>query len=90
LTLSKFSYEGDLFPEIEGIALKDLNLLVGKNANGKSTILYYIHLIAKILKGDTGATQYMGITDSFEITFQNSSQKLDYNLGRMLSTEKLG
>jgi len=89
LTLSKFSYEGDLFPEIEGITLKDLNLLVCKNANGKSTILFYIHLIAKVLKGDIGATKYGDITDNFEITFQNSSQKLGYNLGRMFSREGL-
>lgn len=83
--LSKFSYKSG-FPEIEEIALKELNLFVGKNANGKSTLLSYIQLIAEVLKGDTGATSNVGIIDNFGIAFQDNSHKLEYNLNREIST----
>jgi len=88
LKLSKFSYNSR-FPEIEDIALKDLNLLVGKNANGKSTLLAYIRIIAEVLKENAGAAKIWGRTDSFKITSQKSKQKLEYNLDRNLFSEKV-
>lgn len=77
-----------VFPEIEGINLKDLNLIVGKNANGKSTLLSVIYIISEIINGDAGSFRVLNSINYISGSFKNGNQQLEYCLGRKISIEE--
>lgn len=60
---------------ISDFVLKDINLLVGKNASGKSMTLNVIGGIAKLLKH-----KHLVVTGKWDLQFDNQGSKIRYEL----------
>lgn len=62
---------------LEGCTLGDINLIVGKNATGKSRTLSIIRALADLLCGDRKMTFLSG---NYEVTFDKNGEKIRYGL----------
>lgn len=74
---------------LEGCTLGNINLIVGKNATGKSRALNIIRGLADLLCGDRKMTLLSG---DYEVTFDNKGKKIKYALkyeDRKIIREKL-
>lgn len=60
-----------------GLSLGDVNLLVGKNASGKSRTLNIINSLAKLLSRTTNLVFTSG---NYDVVFDNEGQRLNYIL----------
>lgn len=58
----------------------NINLLVGKNASGKSRTLNVIRVIAGLLSGQISLTDTSCPTEKFELVFHDGKNKYDYFL----------
>lgn len=67
-------------PEKEGTMFGNINLLVGKNAAGKSRTLSSIREIAALLSGRISLKETHYPTERYEITFQNTNMSCSYML----------
>jgi len=77
-TLNYAQHEGE--PKqwrLSGLSLRNVNLLVGKNAVGKSRTLSIIKGLALLL---SGTTKLRFITGNYEVVFDNDGKKLEYKL----------
>jgi energy-coupling factor transporter ATP-binding protein EcfA2 len=78
VTLNYEQHEGE--PKqwrLSGLCLGNVNLLVGKNATGKTRTLNVINGLAKLL---SGTTKLRFITGNYEVVFDNDGQRLEYKL----------
>jgi len=62
---------------LEGCTLGNINLIVGKNATGKSRVLNIIRGLADLLCGDRKMTLLSG---DYEVTFDNKGKSIKYAL----------
>ncbi len=62
---------------LEGCTLGNINLIVGKNATGKSKTLNIIRVLADLLCGDRKMTFLSG---NYEVTFDKNGERIKYGL----------
>jgi energy-coupling factor transporter ATP-binding protein EcfA2 len=62
---------------LDGLTLGAMNLLVGKNASGKSRTLSVIHLLARLIAGDSKITFKSA---HFSALFDHNGERLHYEL----------
>jgi energy-coupling factor transporter ATP-binding protein EcfA2 len=62
--------------KLEGCTLGNINLIVGKNATGKSKTLSIINSLASLLSGERA----IFITGNYKVKFDNKGQKINYYL----------
>jgi hypothetical protein len=62
---------------LEGLALSGVNLLVGKNATGKTRVLNVIDFLSRLL---TGEQQEIITSGSFQATFEDGADCWQYSL----------
>jgi len=75
--------------KLDSFTLEDINLIVGRNATGKSRTLSVISGLGKLL---TSETPLAWITGNYEVCFDNNGKKIKYNLhyeDRKVLEEKL-
>jgi len=62
------------------IELQDVNLIVGKNAAGKSSVVRVVRTLADLLCGDTIPSKLLYSTASFDVTFEDDDKLYNYRL----------
>ena len=62
------------------IELQDINLVVGKNASGKSSVVRVIRTLADLLCGETNPSKLLYSTASFNVTFEDETKNYNYHL----------
>lgn len=62
------------------LALNPINLVVGRNASGKTKTLKTIHQIADLLAGDVKPSDLIYDTSAYELLFEDGSDKIHYFL----------
>lgn len=62
---------------LERVTLAPINLLVGKNASGKSRVINVIFSLARLLSGQVKEVNFSG---SFRTMFDNDGKKVEYKL----------
>jgi energy-coupling factor transporter ATP-binding protein EcfA2 len=75
--------------KLEGFTLEDINLIVGRNATGKSRTLSVISGLGQLL---TSETPLVWITGHYEVRFDNKGKEIKYTLhyeDRKVLEEKL-
>lgn len=60
---------------LSGLSLSEVNLLVGKNASGKSRILNIIHNVGQLISGQRKID-----AGNFQLIFENNGEQLEYVL----------
>lgn len=63
------------------VTFENINLIVGKNASGKTRTIDVIRVIADLISGDTEIANVIDYSDAiFELWFKNNSEKIYYLL----------
>ena len=62
---------------LEGLSLGPINLIVGKNATGKSRVINVISGLGRLLSGQM---KEVAISGSFHVFFEDGSRRLEYDL----------
>ena len=62
------------------IELQTINLVVGKNASGKSSVVRVIRTLADLLCGETTPNKLLYSTASFDVTFEDENKIYNYRL----------
>ena len=77
-SLSYSQFEGEPTEwRIEGLTLGLTNLLVAKNATGKSRVLTIIHILARMVAGEMKPALRSG---NWNVTFDNDGANITYSL----------
>ncbi len=63
--------------KFEGLRLRETNLIVGKNATGKSRIISIISSLAKLLSGNV---KVVFVDGNFDVTFEHGGTRMRYLL----------
>lgn len=74
------------------VHLNPINLVVGKNATGKSNFVNIIDMLADVLCGEHTPNDFVYDTASYDVTFNDNGDKLNYILSYkegIIITEKL-
>ena len=78
ISIDYAQHEGELNEwKLKGLALGPVNLLVGKNASGKTRALNVIHGLARLLSGDT---KLVFLSGDYNTIFEHEGKRLDYVL----------
>jgi len=64
----------------EWLDLNQINLIVGRNASGKTKTIQIIREIADLLAGDTKLSELIYATSTYELLFENGNDKVEYFL----------
>ncbi|MCK5524435.1 MAG: ATP-binding protein [Thiomargarita sp.] len=64
----------------EWLDLNPINLIVGRNASGKTKTIQIIREIADLLGGDTKLSELIYATSTYELRFENGNDKVEYFL----------
>ncbi len=64
----------------EWLDLNPINLIVGRNASGKTKSIEIIREIADLLAGDTKLSELIYATSTYELRFENGNDKVEYFL----------
>lgn len=62
------------------LTLNQINLVVGRNASGKTRTLNIIHHIADLLAGEVKPSDLIYDTSAYELLFENGSDEINYLL----------
>jgi energy-coupling factor transporter ATP-binding protein EcfA2 len=84
MQLKSLRIEGDGKPEawqLTDLTLRSQNLVVGRNASGKSSVLLRIHLLAQLVSGDIKISDLAFLGDTHWIAnFQGAANEVTYEL----------
>jgi AAA15 family ATPase/GTPase len=64
----------------EWLDFNQINLIVGKNASGKTKTIQIIREMADLLAGDTKLSQLIYDTSTYELMFEDGNDKIEYFL----------
>ncbi|HID98993.1 MAG TPA: ATP-binding protein [Thiotrichaceae bacterium] len=64
----------------EWLDLNQINLIVGRNASGKTKTIQIIREMADLLAGDTKLSQLIYDTSTYELMFEDGNDKIEYFL----------
>jgi len=64
----------------QAVTFQDINLVVGKNATGKTKTIDTIRQLADLLSGDVKLSQLMYNTATYNLIFNNDGDTIAYNL----------
>lgn len=79
---NEWSIEGKPLTGIEyqPVILQNINLVVGKNATGKSKTINTIRQLADLLSGDVKLSQLIYDTSVYDLSFENNEDQINYFL----------
>jgi AAA15 family ATPase/GTPase len=64
----------------EWLDLNQINLIVGRNASGKTNTIEIVRVIADLLAGDTRISALIYATSRYELMFEDGNDKIEYFL----------
>lgn len=78
----EWSMEGKFLNGVEGqpVTFKEINLVVGKNATGKSKTINVIRQLSDLLSGDVKLSQLMYDTSIYDLLFDDKDNEIAYFL----------
>jgi AAA15 family ATPase/GTPase len=78
----EWSLEGKSLNGIDGqpVSFKEINLIVGKNATGKSKTINTIRQLSDLLSGDVKLSQLVYNTSIYDLQFDDNGNKINYYL----------